>query len=362
MFSSLKRRGFLTEKQMKYFTYEVKKGTNFGKLYLLPMIYKRLHNVPGTLVISNCRSPTEKCTEFLDHHLKPIMQIDWSYIKDSADFINKTKNLSTIPNNAIIITADVVVLSPSISHETGLRALREALDKQDKKCIPTGDLVKMAELVLKNNFFEFNSKIKQQVSGTAIGTKFAPPYACLFMDKFEKSFLEVQQLQPLVWFRYISDVFFIWTHCEEERNIFLKSLNEFDPCIKFTHESNKEIIAFFDIKVSLRTSKVFTDLYVKPTDRHQYLHYLSAHPYHTKRSVVFSQTLRISRLCSSEKDFQNHKEQMKSRFRKRKYPEDLISSEMSKVRFSNLKLKSNDKNHNMKGKPLVVTYILCLNL
>ena len=111
-----------------------------------------------------------------------IMQKGWSYNKDSGDFTNKTKNVSTIPGNAILVTADVVGLYPRIPHEAGLRALREALDKQDKKCIPTEDLVKMAEFVLKNNFFEFNSKIKQQVSGTAIGTKFAPPYACLFMD------------------------------------------------------------------------------------------------------------------------------------------------------------------------------------
>ena len=52
----------------------------------------------------------------------------------------------------------------------------------------------MAEFVFENNYFEFNSKIKQQVPGIATGTKFAPPYACLFMDKFEGSFLETQQL------------------------------------------------------------------------------------------------------------------------------------------------------------------------
>ena len=58
MFSSLKRRGFLKEKQMKYFTYKFKKATNIGKLYVLPKIHKRLHNVPGKPVISNCGSPT----------------------------------------------------------------------------------------------------------------------------------------------------------------------------------------------------------------------------------------------------------------------------------------------------------------
>ena len=54
MFSNLKRRGFLTEKQMKYFTYEFKKATNFGELYLLPRIHKRLLDIPGRPVISNC--------------------------------------------------------------------------------------------------------------------------------------------------------------------------------------------------------------------------------------------------------------------------------------------------------------------
>ena len=58
MFSSLRRKGFITEEQPKYFTYEYKKATNFGKLYLLPKIHKRLFDVPGRPVISNCGTPT----------------------------------------------------------------------------------------------------------------------------------------------------------------------------------------------------------------------------------------------------------------------------------------------------------------
>lgn len=46
MFSSLKKRGFLTVREMRYFNFEFKKATNFGKLYLLPKIRKRLHNMP----------------------------------------------------------------------------------------------------------------------------------------------------------------------------------------------------------------------------------------------------------------------------------------------------------------------------
>ena len=101
-----------------------------------------LDNVVGRPAISNCGNTTEKCSKFLDHHLIPIMQGDWSGIKDSCDFINQTKNLSSIPENAILVTADVLELFASISYETDSITLKEALNKQDKKSIPAEDLVK----------------------------------------------------------------------------------------------------------------------------------------------------------------------------------------------------------------------------
>ena len=44
--------------------------------------HKRLSNVPGRPAISNCGTPTEKASEFLDFYLKPLMQNGWSYIRD----------------------------------------------------------------------------------------------------------------------------------------------------------------------------------------------------------------------------------------------------------------------------------------
>ena len=167
-------------------------------MYLLHKIHKRLYDVPGRPVISNCGRPTEKASECLDNQLKEVMQNGWSYIKDSNNFIKKIKHLKNIPDNAILVTADVVGLYPSIPHEAGLRALKEVLDRREEKKISTEDLVKMAEFVLKNNYFEFNGQVKHQISGTAISTKFAPTYSCIFMDEIATKFLETQEFQPLV--------------------------------------------------------------------------------------------------------------------------------------------------------------------
>ena len=102
----------------------------------------------------------------------------------------------------------------------------------------------MAEFVLKNNLFEFNSKVFQQISGTAIGTKFAPPYACIYMDRVEQDFLETQKLQPLLWLKYIDDIFFIWTHGKKELKKFMEKFNNFTPNLSLHMSPVKKVSHF----------------------------------------------------------------------------------------------------------------------
>lgn len=59
----------------------------------------------------------------------------------------------------------------------------------------------MTKFVLKNNYFEFDGSVFQQILGAATGTKFSSLYACIFMDQQETTFLETQILKTLVWFR-----------------------------------------------------------------------------------------------------------------------------------------------------------------
>ena len=99
-------------------------------------------------MISNCGTLTEKVSELLDHHLKPVMQGGKSYIKDSGHFLEKIKTIRCIPDSALLVTTDAVGLFPSIPHQVGLIELKEALDKRLLKMIPTDDLIKKAELVL----------------------------------------------------------------------------------------------------------------------------------------------------------------------------------------------------------------------
>ena len=108
------------------------------------------------------------------------------------------------------------------------------------------------------------------------------------MDDVESKFLETHSLQPLIWFRFAVGMFFICTHGKEKLQLFLTDLNSYNAHIKFTYEFNKEHISTLDLNVSFCDSKLTVNLHVKPTDRHQYLHYAWVHPNHTKRSIVYS--------------------------------------------------------------------------
>ena len=81
----------------------------------------------------------------------------------------------------MLCTVHVVGLYPSIPHGEGLEAIREALDRRENPGAATETLVGLASLVLENNYFEFNDRFYRQKLGTAIGTRFAPSYANLFM-------------------------------------------------------------------------------------------------------------------------------------------------------------------------------------
>ena len=114
------------------------------------------------------------------------------------------------------------------------------------------------------------------------------------MDKVETEFLKTQEKTPLLWFRYI-DIFFNWTHGKEQLETFLQELNNFNPDLKFTYESNEKEIPFLYLKVQLNEGKISTGLHIKSKGRHQHLHFTSSHINHTKGSAVYSNGLRIKK-------------------------------------------------------------------
>ena len=116
-------------------------------------------------------------------------------------------------------------------------------------------------------------------------------------------YIYIYKALPLVTDIFIDDIFFIWEHREEKLKEFIDVLNKKHPTIKFTAEWSKTQINFLDVTVYLENENIKTDLYVKSTDTHQYLHSSSYHPYHCKKGIPYSQALSLNRICSDSRSF-----------------------------------------------------------
>ena len=143
-------------------------------------------------------------------------------------------------------------------------------------------------MVLKNNNFEFDGQHILQKRGTGIGTRMAPAYANLFMHDLESRLLDLASVKPYLWLRYIDDIFMIWTAGEQLLLEFLQWINRLHDTIKFTWDSSKWNINYLDVQVINNNGVIETDLYTKPTDKHQYLFHTSCHPKGVKQSIPYA--------------------------------------------------------------------------
>ena len=146
--------------------------------------------------------------------------------------------------------------------------------------------------------FVFDSTYWRQVYGTAMGTRVAPTFACVFMGWLEAAMLVGWMVKVHMWRRFIDDCFFIWYGSEGELKEFIAHCNSFHPTIKFTFTQSRSV-NFLDIHIWIDDQGYLqTDLFQKPGKVCQLLLPSSAHPAHTARSLPLSIGYRLRRLCS----------------------------------------------------------------
>ena len=166
-----------------------------------------------------------------------------------------------------------------------------------------------------------------------MGTICAPTYANIFTAYFEEIFID-----PLIrnatklYLSYIDDIILIWTKSENELLTFFEKLNQQHPSIKFEMKHSKDKIEFLNTLIYKdKNNNIQTNLYKKPTDRQNYIHSKSAHPFSLKKSIAYSQALRLKRICSTTGEYEKHTENLKKQLIKKGYPETMVNEEIQKA-------------------------------
>lgn len=326
--TKLREKKFIDQKQERYL-----RGENAPRariLYLLPKIHKDPSTwtipyeiPPARPIVSDCNSETYATAEFIEFYLNPLSVKHPSYIKDTYDFIDKIKGI-TVPQSAFLFSIDIDSLYTNINTVAGLKAIRDIFKKYPDRQRPDAELLKLLELNLTKNDFTFDGRTFLQISGTAMGKRFAPSYANIYMALWEETALKKCRLKPTHYFRFLDDIFGLWEHSTEEFEQFIQVLNTHHASITVKYVTNKEHIDFLDVTVFKgkdfnTTGKLDLRVFFKETDTHALLHKESFHPTHCFAGIVKSQLLRFKRICTQATDFEKACKTLFTALRKRGY-------------------------------------------
>ncbi len=198
-------------------------------------------------IVSCCSGPTQKLSQLCNNLLKVHLDSVQSLVTSSTEVIRIVEHLKVSPDtrrSLILATLDVKALYPSIPHEAGISmALQQAIPTEPPVSSNNSRknmLKEMLKIILSGNTFLFAGRTFKQIKGIAMGTPVAPTWANLFMGKLETDALtRWQGTLPLLWLRYIDDIFTLFPGPQEELDSLLQHMNSQLSTIEFTMDFSK---------------------------------------------------------------------------------------------------------------------------
>ncbi|XP_075167527.1 uncharacterized protein LOC142239619 [Haematobia irritans] len=311
------------------------------RIYGLPKIHKE--GYPLRPICSSINAPSSQLCKFVVNILKNIIQNSKYNIRDSVQFRNKIKDLTTEEDEKIV-SFDVISLFPSIPVELALTIIEQRWDeiKEFTKMTQNTFLRILKFCIMENRYFQFEEKIYKQKKGLPMGSPASPIVADIVMEKLLMDCENKLTTKPKILLKYVDDLFAV-THKNAIMNM-LNTLNNFHSNIKFTvEEEDNGQLPYLDTLVIRKNGKLNLDWYQKPTASGRIINFYSKHP---KRIIINTANNLIHRVLTiSDKEFHaKNKERIKQILAKNNFPKylanNLINSKKNNKEFDEHQTKT----------------------
>jgi hypothetical protein len=227
------------------------------RFFGLPKIHKT--NVPIRPVVSSVSAPTRRLASHLNALFRKFTGFSPKYgVKNSTEFCRALSQRERPSSKHILVSFDVKNLFTNIPVSEAVDVAEKVLKNAGAEPPFLSEFVKLLKVCVDQNYFKFNDQFFQQTEGLAMGSPLSPLLADLYMDNFEQTLFNDSSVNTSFidcWFRYVDDVFAVWTSTERQLDIFLSKLNSQCKNIQFTCEKERNnSLNFLDITI-LTTNK-----------------------------------------------------------------------------------------------------------
>jgi hypothetical protein len=269
--------------------------SKLGSFRLLAKLHKPKFSLRP---IINCKNhPNSKICNLLDQLLRPIVTKTETYIKDSQNLIQKTKDI-VFEKEPFIYSLDIVSLYTNIIPNNAIEKITQFMSKfLNCYYIDIIGFNKLLKIMFNTNVFKFETKFYKQIKGLPMGCICGPMVANCYVYILEIKWFKIER--PLVDYRFIDDKILV----------LLNELNfpEFQKHFKnleFTVSHGEKVI-ILDILLEYDpvTQKLKYSVYIKPTNSFGYLKTNSNHPLHIFNAIPISLFIRNRRICTNFSDF-----------------------------------------------------------
>ena len=385
-----KEEGLVTDveaKEIVGLTTENNKSTasrfKFGRTYFMPSL--KIHKLDPCDLKPGCDIPIRLITCLQEGFSKRsdvyiaskwLRELQYDYctdlVQDSIETLSWLEEMDKVKKsskkrNFIPFTFDFESLYDSLDPDLVITALREAMDlcRSEWSQKFKDWIIDLVRLSIDGSIAEFRGFLFRQLKGLATGGSLIVEIANITVYfVLKKTVYSDQSLMKNITDikRYIDDGVGIHSMTKRSfaswRKTVSSRIQEFGLRIKdsdWNVPEDSEPVNFLDINFWFDKNQLQTDLYRKPTDARQFLHYTSCHPNNTFSSIVYGSGIRLRRIINNDERLSIQIDSLKNAFRKCKYPEKLLNSILDPIKVLPRRLQSVKKDEKDKLNVMVVS-------
>ena len=158
-----------------------------------------------------------------------------------------------------------------------------------------------------------------------MGTFCVLAYTNIFMPEFEqKCIYPLIKDTSIIFLHYIDDISMVWTKSEKWLNNFINELNQKYPSVKFDYKFDFMRIELLDTLIYIdQQNKLQTTLFRNSSNRQNFLNAKTQHLNSLKKSIFYSQALRIWQICLTFQGYHIHSRKPMEQFVVKGYKKDV---------------------------------------